>query len=167
MQAVWELLIVDDSPLDTMILISHLGELPFRVHQAGTMAEAYEMMCDKHIDLCILDLGLPDVPVDGSKLEALKQVRRFAPDLPVLVISGNDGEGFAEELGKLGGEDWIPKDRVSRENLRRILYTMTGKIIHRRQMEKVQVAMHKTHSMLDIVDEVLGGMVRKVAPHGG
>lgn len=165
MPATWELLLIEDNTIDAMILVNHMAELPFRIHRAESMGEAYERLTDHQVDLAILDLGLPDVE-EGKPLEALRQFRRFAPDLPVLVISANDGEALAEKLGELGGEDWIQKGRVNRENLRRILYTMTGKILRQRQNQDVQTAMHKANSALDMIEETLKSMTRKVAASG-
>lgn len=162
----WELLLIEDNTVDAMLLVSHMDGLPFRVHQAESMAEAYERLTDKQIDLAILDLGLPDVEGDYP-LAALRQLREFAPALPVLIISADEGEEFAKELGELGGEDWIQKGRVNRENLRRILFTMTGKIIHKKQGQDVQAAMYKASSALDMIEETLLSMTRKVATSGG
>jgi DNA-binding NarL/FixJ family response regulator len=58
------------------------------VAQAGSLAEAREAL-DEHLDVAVLDLGLPDG--DGSEL--IGELRRSNPGVSVVVLSAAPGPG--------------------------------------------------------------------------
>ncbi len=58
----------------------------------------------EHLDLIILDLGLPDI--DGFNV--LKQIRTFS-DVPVVILSVRRDEVNVSKGLELGANDFIPK----------------------------------------------------------
>ena len=56
-------------------------------------------------DIVTLDLGLPDMAGD----EVLRRIKRFNPDIEVIIISGQDDISTAVQLLKEGAYDYIPK----------------------------------------------------------
>ena len=56
-------------------------------------------------DAVLLDLGLPDM--DG--LEALKKLKNFKPNLPVIIVTGNHEEEKGRRAIELGAWDYITK----------------------------------------------------------
>jgi PAS domain S-box-containing protein len=61
-------------------------------------------------DLILADSSLPSF--DG--FSALKLARSIRPDLPVIIVSGAQGEEFAIDAFKLGATDYVLKNRLSR-----------------------------------------------------
>ncbi len=66
-----------------------------------------------HPDVVTLDLGLPDY----TGIEILKQIKKFNPEIEVIVISGQDSVRTAVELLKEGAFDYITKDENIKDRL--------------------------------------------------
>lgn len=64
-------------------------------------------------DIVTLDLGLPDYT--GN--EILKKIKRYNPEIEVIVISGQDDISTAVQLLKEGAYDYITKDENIKERL--------------------------------------------------
>jgi len=70
----------------------------FDIDLASCGAEAIEKAATKKYDLITLDLIMPDV----SGLEALDEIKRRTPQVPVMLISGNSTERLIHQAGVLG-----------------------------------------------------------------
>jgi len=70
----------------------------FDVELAGSGAEAIEKIREKQYDLVTLDIIMPEM----SGLETLTRMKRIAPQLPVVVVTGNATEKLVNEAGVLG-----------------------------------------------------------------
>ena len=88
------LIVEDDDPTRTF-LADNLTADGYDLLVAGTLAEALRTLEYHHVDLAVVDLGLPD----GSGLELLRKVResggpgaRLDRRMPLLVLSGHAGE---------------------------------------------------------------------------
>lgn len=98
-------LVDDDADLRRTLVeqLSHYRE--FDVMEAGTGAAALAKVRDTHIDLMILDVGLPDM--DGR--EAVKILRREGFKSPILLLTGHDTDSD-EILGlESGANDYVTK----------------------------------------------------------
>jgi diguanylate cyclase (GGDEF)-like protein len=106
------ILLVEDSPLDAALITEQLrsaaGENPLRLTRAETMAEAGRMLREESIDCILLDLTLPD----AAGLEALGQLHYVAPDIPIVVFSGVEGEELAVRAVAEGAQDYLVKGQA-------------------------------------------------------
>ncbi|MBN2165373.1 MAG: sigma-54-dependent Fis family transcriptional regulator [Marinilabiliaceae bacterium] len=75
-------------------------------------------------NIVTLDLGLPD----ASGNEVLKNIKRFNPDIDVIVISGQDKVSTAVQLLKEGAYDYITKDENIKE---RLLHSVNNILKHK------------------------------------
>ena len=64
-------------------------------------------------DLVLLDLSLPD----SFGIDGVRRLRAAAPDIPVVVLSGNDDKQVALEAVQAGAQDYLTKDNVDGETL--------------------------------------------------
>ncbi len=71
---------------DVHEIVSSILGGTYRVSNARTLAEARRALAREHIDLVILDLGLPD----GSGLLLLPELAESAPHVPVVLFSATD-----------------------------------------------------------------------------
>lgn len=100
------LLLVDDDNELRQTLIDQLNHYrEFDITEAASGCEALEKAKDAHVDLMILDVGLPDM--DGR--EAVKILRREGFKAPILMLTGHDTESD-EILGlESGANDYVTK----------------------------------------------------------
>lgn len=122
------ILIVDDHPLVCSALEATLqaGLESCRTLQAHSAAEALEKVREfPDIDLVLLDLKLPDV--DG--FHGLAQLRKEAPRLPVLVVSGLDDARLAELVESHGAFGFLNKKASADEIVRAVRLILAGEKI--------------------------------------
>jgi DNA-binding response OmpR family regulator len=81
-------LVVEDEVLIRMLAVDMLLDLGREADEAGTAAEALELLRAPGADyaLVLLDLGLPDKRGD----DLVREIRQTHPNLPLVVASGED-----------------------------------------------------------------------------
>lgn len=77
----------DDPDLQRVVAAIIAGES--EVESASTLAEARRCLAERHFDLVILDLALPD----GSGLDLLPLLGNLTPPTPVLIFSAHEVDG--------------------------------------------------------------------------
>jgi len=101
-----KILIVDDDEdlRDTLIEQLALHD-EFSVGAVGTAGAGLEAVKSEHVDLVILDVGLPDM--DGR--ESCKLIRKVGFKGPIIMLTGNDSD--ADEILGLdaGANDYVTK----------------------------------------------------------
>lgn len=98
------ILIIDDDEVDRLAvrrLVRNLN-LPYRLVEAGSLAEGLSRVREEKIDLALLDHHLPD----GNGLEFLS----LAPDCPCIFVTANQDILLAVEAMKQGAYDFVVKD---------------------------------------------------------
>ncbi len=98
-------LVDDDADLRKTLVdqLTHYRE--FELLEAGSATEALAKVREAHVDLMILDVGLPDM--DGR--EAVKILRREGFKSPILMLTGHDTDSD-EILGlESGANDYVTK----------------------------------------------------------
>ncbi len=121
------ILIIDDDPSIRRLLAMTLAFAGFMTETAATGKDGLKKGSDKHFDLILLDLGLPD-------MSGVKFLERYRKDeeTPVIIVSA-----IHDELDKIaalnaGADDYVTKPFSTDEliariqaNLRRLLPTST------------------------------------------
>lgn len=128
------LLIIDDSPDDSEMLIRELQRCGFatdwqRVETADDMIAALDQ---DQWDIIISDYVMPCF----SGLEALQLVRERDSDLPFIICSGKIGESAAVEAIRAGANDYLLKDNLSR--LKAIILRSLAEAENRQQRHKME-----------------------------
>jgi two-component system KDP operon response regulator KdpE len=102
--AVASILIVDDEVPIRRLLRTTLAVQGYTVLEAGSVAEALDVLAAEKADVMILDLGLPD----GDGIEVVRTVR-LESSLPIIVLSArNDERGKVAALDA-GADDYVTK----------------------------------------------------------
>ena len=71
----------------------------------------------KKVDIIILNLDLPGC----SGLETLNRLYEEVKDIPAVVLTGNGNEKMAEEAIKMGAQDYLLKENIIPDTLRRVI----------------------------------------------
>ena len=99
------LLIVDDEQGFVDVLTNRLSRRRIDVFKAYSGAQALQALRQNIFDVMVLDLKMEDM--DG--IEVLKIVRKMAPDLPVIILTGHGSRTAAEDGMSLGAFDYLTK----------------------------------------------------------
>lgn len=95
----FRILIVDDEQWVREVFRDFCGVTEaFHVDMAADGAEAIKMAGRSKYDLVTLDLIMPDT----SGLEALTEIKKVSPQVPIMVITGNATDRLVNEAGVLG-----------------------------------------------------------------
>ncbi|SFW75849.1 sigma-54-dependent transcriptional regulator [Chitinophaga sancti] len=104
--AQFSIYIVEDDPLYGEILEYQLSMNPdYIIRRFNSGSECLKELY-KRPDLVTIDYSMPDM----NGLTLFKKIRDFNPDLPVVVISGQDDINTAVEFLKMGVTDYLVKD---------------------------------------------------------
>jgi len=115
-------LLIEDNPGDARLIREMLAEEPasqFQLHFAERLAHGLELL-SKAGDagapaLVLLDLSLPD----SFGLETFAKVYAHSPQVPIIVLTGNDDQTIALSAVKGGAQDYLVKSRLDRQLLLR------------------------------------------------
>ena len=102
-----KILIADDSAMNRAILVEMLGD-GYDVIEAENGREAVRaLQSAPEIDLLLLDIMMPEM--DG--FEVLKQMKHYGwiEDIPVIIISAENGSAYVERAYDLGATDFISR----------------------------------------------------------
>lgn len=99
------ILVVDDDQGHRTMLRTLLGGWGYRVEEAENGALAIEKVHEKAYDLVLMDVRMVKV----SGLEALAEIRRFNPAIPVIIMTAYSSVETAVEALKSGAYDYLTK----------------------------------------------------------
>lgn len=108
-------LVIDDEPQIQRALATNLRARDFEVDLALTGQEGLRLAADRHPDVVIVDLGLPDL--DG--VEVVAGLRGWT-SVPIIVLSVRDGEADKVAALDAGADDYITKPFGMNELLARM-----------------------------------------------
>jgi two-component system, NtrC family, nitrogen regulation response regulator GlnG len=99
------LLVIDDEPLilDCFRYLFPPSEVTLLT--AATAAEGMRLVAERRPDVVTLDIGLPDM----SGLDALRQIQKIDPRIPVILVTGHGTAATAIEAMRLGAFDYVLK----------------------------------------------------------
>ena len=98
------ILLVEDDPSLGLTLSERLSEEGHLLHWARTRAEALNILAQHSLDLCLLDIGLPD----GSGLGIAREIKARG-DTAVIFLTAMNSAEYRLEGFEIGAEDYIPK----------------------------------------------------------
>ncbi len=132
------LLLVEDDRGDALLveeLIIDAGA-GFEFRWAETIADAENLLGQHRPDCVLLDLNLPD----ANGMDAVHRIGRLDSSIPIIVLTGHSDEHFGVHAMSSGAQDYLVKDRVDPEMLRRaVLYA-----IERKRAEIATVDLHSS-----------------------
>jgi putative two-component system response regulator len=100
-------LVVDDSMLNRVVLAEYLTEADYLFEAAENGEQALELLRRRPFDAVLLDLNMPGI--DGFEVLARMKSDSSLRHIPVIVISGNDSMDTVVQCIEMGAADYLPK----------------------------------------------------------
>lgn len=119
------LLLVEDSVRDAHLLQAQVEDLTggqaVDLNHAQSLADAIKMLGELH-DCVLLDMNLPDC----AELEGVDLIRRIAPSVPIVVLTGLEDEQLAQRALRHGAQEYLVKGHHDGDALvRRVQHAIT------------------------------------------
>ncbi|HTJ83249.1 MAG TPA: hybrid sensor histidine kinase/response regulator [Polyangiaceae bacterium] len=133
-----KVLLVEDNPGDAeliMDLIESPNGEPDEVTHAVTLAEALRRLSEAAADVVLLDLRLPD----ASGVECVNAIIAHAGDAPIVVLTGVDDDALARTCLEAGAQDYLSKQEVRRQTLRRAIGYAVARAHERAERRRSEV----------------------------
>jgi two-component system, OmpR family, response regulator len=109
--------IVDDDSFINMLIVKRFASEGYQV-EAFINGEACLSSLDKNPDLIILDYFFSDTDTElMNGMEIFDLIKERKPDLPVIMLSGQDKGEIVLELARKGIDDYVIKDNNLIDNL--------------------------------------------------
>jgi diguanylate cyclase (GGDEF)-like protein/PAS domain S-box-containing protein len=89
----------------------------FEVEWVRQLSEGLERISKKGIAAVLLDLSLPD----SHGIETFDRLFAAAPDIPILILDGNDPEALAKQAVSRGAQDYLLSNHLDSYSLPRAL----------------------------------------------
>ncbi len=134
-----ELLIVEDSEDDVFLLrraIRKVAPKQIEAHAVSCLKDAVAAVGRSRFDAALLDLSLPD----SRGLDTFERLFRAAPDLPIVVLTGNEDEELALKALHEGAQDYMVKGHVDGQTvIRSVRYAIERHARHRLERANVEL----------------------------
>ncbi len=101
----FRVLLVDDEEEFLETLVKRLKKRKLEVFSANSGKEALNILSGTSVDVVVLDVKMPDM--DG--IETLREIKKMAPSVEVLMLTGHANVEVAIQGMELGAFDYLMK----------------------------------------------------------
>ncbi len=119
-----KVLLVDDEEGFTRTLAKLLSRRGYEVQAAPDAAQALRLVLRGGVEVVILDLKMPGL----SGMEALREIKRLAPSIEVIILTGHLLKSSEQEGLSLGAFAYLTKPCT----LQQLMEAMEGALARRR-----------------------------------
>lgn len=105
------ILVVDDEAAIRQALRVTLGTFGFEISEADTGEQALVLVSTRRFDAVLLDMNMPGM----GGMRACREIRRMAPELPIIMLTVRDSTEDKVEALKAGADDYVTKPFHIRE----------------------------------------------------
>jgi len=132
-----KILSVEDNDLDYQRIKTTIGQAKqIQIERAEDIDIGFKLLAEKSFDLIFVDYALPS----GNALDFIDQMEEKRLETPVVVITGKGDEMIASQVIQRGAYDYLPKSRISKKSLTRIIHNTMEKF---RMKTEIKQAMEK------------------------
>lgn len=113
----YKVLLIEDNPEDRDRVLNLLAKVPpsdfvknvsFQLTCADRLSTGREQLATGDFDVVLLALGLPD----SSGVDTLVRMKKHAPSLPIVLLTGEKDEAIIVQALQLGAHGYLAKDQV-------------------------------------------------------
>ena len=104
------ILVVDDIPLNVLLIRKMLGKFKFNILTANNGQAALDTVAANNVDLVLLDLMMPGM--DGYEVLTRLRNQEETKELPVVILSALNSSDDVTKGFQLGANDFITKHTI-------------------------------------------------------
>ena len=123
------ILVVDDIPLNVLLIRKMLGKFKFNILTANNGQTALDTVAANNVDLVLLDLMMPGM--DGYEVLTRLRNQEETKELPVVILSALNSSDDVTKGFQLGANDFITKPIIM-ERLLTCVATQANQIWEKR-----------------------------------
>lgn len=140
------ILLVEDDVGDAILVRESLADCgqAYELEHHTRMADALLARRAGEFDVMLCDLNLPDSPMS----QTLHHVASLSAELPIIMLTGLDDREVSVRAVNAGAQDYIAKDRVSPEGLRRAITHGMERHRLRREQEILLASLKRSNEEL-------------------
>ena len=131
-----QVLLVEDNAGDARLIREMIADEPteaqFRLKHVDRLSRGLESLSQKDVSLVLLDLSLPD----SHGLDTFAKVFAHSPDVPIIVLSGNDDQQLALYAVKSGAQDYLVKGKIDSALLLKAMQYSVERKRYQRELER-------------------------------
>ncbi len=145
MKTTLHILLIEDNPGDANLIremLTEAGDVSFRIEQVPRLSDGLVRLKQDGVDLVLLDLGLPD----SQGLDTFRKLIEAEPDMPVIVLTGNNDQKCAVAAVREGAQDFLIKGQISEGVLERAIIYALGR---KQAEEDLRLSESKYRSLYD------------------
>jgi two-component system response regulator HydG len=137
-----KILVVDDEETHRLMLRAVLESEGYGVYEANDGLDAVEAVKKEFYDLILMDIRMAHM----SGIDALKEIKRFSPRIPVLIMTAYASVETAVEALKSGAYDYVTKP-LDIEKLKR---SIAGELEHSDLRQELAVLRERLSDRFDL-----------------
>lgn len=143
----FKIFIVEDDQMYARILSYHLSQNPD--YEVTIFTTGKELLANlyKNPSVISLDFNLPDM----SGFDVLKKIREFDPELPVVIVSGQQDISTAVELLKKGVYDYVLKDPDTKERLWSVMRNIKSNFNLKQRISRLEEEIGKKYQYSNLI----------------
>jgi len=142
-----KIFIVEDDPMYGRVLSYHLSQNPDnQVELFLTGKDCISNMYQKP-DIITLDYSLPDM----SGFKVLQKIKELAPDIPVIIISGQEDISTAVELLKAGAYDYIVKNDDAKNRLWNTIKNVQEHLLLKKEVQTLRAEVVQKYEFSNVI----------------
>ncbi len=114
------ILVIEDDEDDALLvktMLAHDRKQSYTVERAKTLKQGLDILKERVPDLIVSDLGLSD----SQGIQTFRDLKKAAPDVPILLLTGHQDELMAEEALHEGAQDFVHKNDMNLQILSRAI----------------------------------------------
>ena len=143
----FKIFVVEDDLMYAKILSYHLAQNP--EYEVMVFTSGKELIANlyKQPSAISLDFYLPDM----SGFDVLKRIREFDPELPVVIVSGQQDIATAVELVKKGVYDYVLKDSDTRERIWSVMRNIKANFDLKQRISSLEDQISKKYEFRNLI----------------
>lgn len=105
-------LLIEDNADDVVLIqryLSNAAQVRYHVRHVNRLAMGLDYLKNGACDVVLLDLNLPD----AAGLGTFEQANAQTPEVPIIVLTGNDDDALAIGAVQKGAQDYLVKGQVT------------------------------------------------------